>query len=105
MSTVYIINKSGHDYHDAERFGSLCYLTSGRISNLDANSIYRDLCRKLKDSTADDYILLTSLPVVSSIACSILARKHGCLNLLIWQKGHYLERNIMIDQLLTEEGE
>lgn len=105
MRKVYIINKSGHNYSDAERYGTLCYLSSGHVKSVDANSIYRDLALKLADSSEYDYLVITSLPIMSSIACSILARKHGRLNLLIWKGNRYLERNLMIDQLLEGEKE
>jgi hypothetical protein len=101
MSRVYITNRSGHDYSDAYRFGTeIVFLSEGRISALAVNKIYRDLAEKLKDSTSKDFIVITSLPLLSAIACSILAYKHGRLNILVFKDGRYIERNIKIAELL-----
>lgn len=96
-SKVYVINRSGHDYSDAHRFGRLVFLTEGKIKQLEVNNLYRDLCDKLQDSTPNDYLLLTSMPILSSLAASILAAKHHKLNLLLYKAGRYIERNIVIE--------
>jgi chloramphenicol O-acetyltransferase len=97
---VYIVNKSGHNYEDALRFGKeLIFLTEGRIKQISVNNIYREVSEKMKDSSPDDYLIITSLPIISAIAASVLARKHGRLNLLIFKNGKYLERNISLDEL------
>ncbi|GAH68034.1 unnamed protein product, partial [marine sediment metagenome] len=31
MSTVYVTNKSGHDYSPAESYGGLVYITTGNL--------------------------------------------------------------------------
>lgn len=101
MPRVYITNRSGHDYSDAYRFGDeLIFLSEGRISALAVNKTYRELAEKLQNSKPDDYIVITSLPMLSAIACSILAAKHGKLNILVFKDGRYIERNIKIKELL-----
>lgn len=102
MAKIYVTNKSGHDYSDAMRFGDeIVFLSEGRIKNPNAvNDLYRSLAAKLSSSAAEDYIVITSLPVLSALACAIMARKHGRLNLLVFRDGKYSERNISIDELL-----
>jgi hypothetical protein len=98
---VYVTNKSGHNFQDALRFGDeIIYLSEGRVSPFAVNSLYRDFAEALRDSTPEDYLVMTSLPILSIIAASILARKHGRLNILIYREGKYCERNIMVDELL-----
>jgi len=107
MPNVYIVNRGCHDHTDAERFGKLVYLSEGAVNRYAVATIYRGFIDAMKNSGPDDYILITGLSVMSSIACAIFARKHGRVNLLLFratrdpqQKGHYVERIIMIDELL-----
>lgn len=100
MPTVWITNKSGHDFSDARRFGDLQFLTEGHIKAVAVNSLYRELAEKMQESQEDDYIVLTGMPILSAILCSIFAYKHGKINLLIFKDGRYLERNIVIGELI-----
>jgi len=106
---VYIVNKGGHNHIDAERFGDLVFLSEGSINRYAANSIYRRFATILEDSSPEDYILITGLSVMSSIACSIFSHLHGRINLLLYKttrgekEGYYIERTIILDELLKEE--
>lgn len=100
MSKVYVVNKGGHDYSDAERFGELVYLSEGTQNRFAAGAIYRAFVEVLQDSNRGDYILVTSMNVLNSIASAIFARKHGKLNLLLFQAGRYEPRELDIDSLL-----
>ena len=107
MATVYIVNKGGHDHIDAERFGNLLFLSEGAINRYSTGNIYRKFVSVLDNSLPGDYILITGLSVMSSIACSIFARKHGRLNLLLYKTSHddivgnyYIERTLMLDELM-----
>ena len=95
MSLVYIVNKAAHDYSDAERFGDLVFCTDGALNRYDTSQMYRELYSSMKDSMEEDYILLTSLTSLCSIACAIFAHKHGCLNLLIHRDVGYVERKLV----------
>jgi len=110
MCKVYVVNRGGHDHSDAERFGELTFLSEGAINRYSTGSIYRKFVAKLNGSLIEDYILITGLSVMSSIACSIFARKHGRLNLLLFktsrEKGvnsYYVERTLMLDELIKGE--
>ncbi len=97
MSNVYIINDSGHDYSDAERFGRLVYCTQGSLDKQDTTGMYRELSVALDDSTPDDYIVLSGLTSMCSIACSMLALRHGSINLLIFNRGVYVVKHVNFD--------
>lgn len=93
--TVYIVNKSNHDFSAARKFGEFHFLSEGSQNKFQTNNIFRQFQEELKDSKANDYIVLCSLNVMNSIACAIFARMHGTLNLLLYKnsEGIYIERN------------
>ena len=107
MAKVYIVNRGGHDHSDAERFGELVYLSRGAVNRYAVTEMYREFAQELKTSGPEDYILITGLSVMSSLACAIFARMHGRLKLLLYRASHtsgeqgsYVERTILIDELL-----
>ena len=107
MAKVFIINRGGHDHSDAKRFGELVYLSEGVVNRYAITEMYREFVQVLKGSNEEDYILLTGLSVMSSLACAIFSRMHGRLNLLLYratrtpgEQGSYIERTILIDELL-----
>lgn len=104
MRKVYIINRSAHDHSDAERFGELVFLTDGFVDRFDTNNMYRRMAEMLESSSSKDYILLTSLSTLCSIACSMFVYKHGVLNLLLWKDGAYVERIQNIGGLLSKDA-
>ena len=112
MKKVFVINRGCHDLSDAERFGELVFLSEGSINRYAVSNMYREFVQHLKESTKEDFLLITGLSVMSSLACAIFARMHGRINLLLYKasrmsevEGHYVERTVMIDELLEKEGE
>lgn len=97
MPLVYCVNRGGHDYSAAERFGQLVYLTEGKLAKYDVGQMYRECELGLAESTPDDYILLTSLTTLCSVACSMFAHRHGRLNLLIHKDDGYVERKLILE--------
>jgi hypothetical protein len=106
MPKVYIVNKSGHDFDYAKRFGELKFLSEGQISKYAVDSMYRQFADRLRESSPDDYILITGLTVMSCIACSCFAVRHdGRLNLLLFRNNKYIERKMRLDTLLPSNKE
>jgi hypothetical protein len=100
MSTkVFIINRGVHDFACAKRFGELTYLSDGPVSKYATTVMMREFSKALKDSTEEDYILLTSLTVMCVIACVIFAMKHKKLNLLLLKDNDYTERRLDLSEL------
>lgn len=97
---VFVINDSCHDYSEAESFGTLTFLTKGKINKLATARMYREFKTQLRDSSKEDYILLSSLTIMSVIACCIFTKMHNRLNLLIFdvtrgnKEGFYRLRTI-----------
>jgi len=97
MPTVFIVNKSSHDFSPAEKYGTLVFLSEGSMNRYATNHMIRIFSEKMKDSQPDDYIVPCSLNVMNSIACAIFAAKHKRLNLLLFKQGHYIERNHILE--------
>ena len=97
MSTVYIINKSSHDFSGAEKFGNLIYLSEGPVNRYAVNDIHRKFTEIFKSSSPEDYIVPCSLNVMNIMASTIFVSIHHKLNLLLFKDGEYLERNICYD--------
>ena len=100
MSNVFIVNKGAHDYSDAKRFGELVYLSEGDINKYSVNKMYRAFAVRLRRSQPDDYILISGLTVMACIACSCFAFLHHRLNILLFKNNRYVERRIMLENLL-----
>lgn len=94
MTKVYVVNKGGHNYADAERFGQIVFCTEGTIDKLDTAQMYRELNQSFQGSNPEDYIVLTSLASLCSVACAMFANKHGTLNLLIHTGDGYIARHL-----------
>jgi len=112
MKKVFVVNRGCHNHTDAERFGELVFLSEGAINRYAVANMYREFVQHLKESNKEDFLLITGLSVMSSLACSIFARMHGRINLLLFKatrtpevEGRYIERTVMIDELLTERRE
>lgn len=105
MSYVYVLNKGAHNYTDAERFGEIVFCTDGTLDRYDTSQMYRELFAAMKDSMEDDYILLTSLTSLCSVASAIFAAKHGCLNLLIHKDSGYVERKLVFNNFTRTQDD
>jgi hypothetical protein len=90
---VFVVNKSAHDFKPAEGYGEVIFLSEGSMNRYSTNSMIRQFKEIMENSEKGDYIVPCSLNVMNSIACAIFAHKHGCLNLLLFKDGIYIERN------------
>ena len=100
MPKVYIVNKGGHDYEAAKKYGELIFLTEGPFSAFAVSSMYRAFSMALRESSAQDYLLLTGPTTMCSVACACFGFLHGQLNLLIFKNNRYKERHLMLSNLL-----
>jgi hypothetical protein len=106
MPRVFILNRGPHDYSDARRFGELTYCTDGSLDKDDLAQMYRELEPFIVlDSRPEDFILLTSLTSLCSIACAMFAARHGRLNLLIYRGDGYVAKTIYFKDVLTQANE
>lgn len=98
MAKVYVLNRGAHDYSQAERFGELVYVTDGLLSKLATGVMYRTLEKAFADSEPTDYILLSSLTTLCSLAVALFAVLHGRVNLLIYHQDGYVLRKLMFNK-------
>lgn len=94
---VYVVNAGGHNYADAERFGTVVFCTEGPQDKLDVNQMYRNCADTMQDASPDDHILITSLASLCSVACAFFAARFGQLHLLLYKDGQYISRSLYFD--------
>ncbi|MFA5699119.1 MAG: hypothetical protein WC954_05245 [Sphaerochaeta sp.] len=103
MAKVFVINDAGHDFSMAEQYGELVVMTKGSFSPFETSNIFRAYEKFIAESSPDDYILLSGYTVMSCIACSMFASRHGKLNLLIYKhkamEPHYVSRRISFERV------
>ena len=101
---VFIPNKGFHDYQRAERFGELVYITEGSLNRFEVNQLARQCDEALRVATPGDYILLSSLPVISAIAAAMFAVRFGRINILQHdnRSGEYISRSIVIPKEVVD---
>ena len=84
MARVYVINRSSHDFSGAEKYGKLVFLSEGKVDKFQTNNIFRQFYHYLRNADASDFLLCTGLTIMNIIATSILIRRFGKVNLLIY---------------------
>ena len=96
---VYIVNKSSHDFSSAEKFGSLIFMSEGRLNRFGTNDMIRKFQDAMRNSKADDFLLPCSLNTANIIAASVFSLKHKRLNLLLFKPStnEYVERTHVFD--------
>jgi hypothetical protein len=102
---VFVVAKGAHDFSAAEKFGELRFLSTSLIQLGSASSIHREFSRILaRESSPDDYILVSGLSLMNGLAFAIFYSLHGRLNLLIYNKrlDEYDERTLVWDDLRSE---
>lgn len=107
MAKVYIVNEGSHDYSDAGQYGELVTLSeAGKISRHSPSTIFIEFIKVLKDSSSDDYLLLSGLALVNAIAAGIMSRLHGKVNFLLFHqnKGTYIKRDVSFTSLDKEKS-
>lgn len=104
---VYIVAKGLHSWTAAEQYGELVFLSTSPIGRTGVSNMVRLFAPKLKGSDPEDYIIITGLTVMCSIACTLFALRHKRLNLLLFDAAgdKYVKRVLMLDDLEQVEQE
>ena len=94
---AYVVQRGTHDYTPLlNHVDKIVYLSSGMLSQFRTGKLYRQLKAALSDSRPTDYLVPTGLGVTQMIAAAIFAKKHGRLNLLLFNNGRYVKREIIL---------
>ena len=99
MPRVYIPCDTGlHDFqHTAGRFGEVVVITTGVVDRLNVRQVFQTFREAMATSQADDYVVCVGLHVLTGMAMSIQAARHGRLNLLQWTRDGYAISRLLID--------
>lgn len=84
MTNVYVPTTSFHDLSKAERFGSLVYLTDGRVDPFKLNELYTQCVMRMLDSHSEDYILMCGHTVLNVVATLAFSHRHSRVQVLMW---------------------
>lgn len=97
---VFIPHKAHHDYSAAKQFGELVFIVEGSINRFDVSRIAFLCSEVLKDAEAGDYLMISSLSVINSVAAAMFGARFGRLNLLLHDSntGAYHSRSIIIKE-------
>lgn len=101
---VFVVANTGHDYSSAEQRGELVYLYDGKVNVFASDKLIRELQEKLKNSTPDDFLILSGNQLAASIAFHLMIQMHGLVNILIYsfKNGIYEIRTIRKSQYVKE---
>lgn len=101
--TVWVVNFAGHNYEAAEEFGRLEYLTRGYVSMGSLDRLFYTVAEAVAKTEREDYLLLSGLIALNSIAAAVWLEKHRILRLLLWDQKLKKYRPLVItrDQIGT----
>ena len=107
-SKVLIVNDSGHDFSKATMFGPLVIMTKGMVNRFNVTQMFRIFEPFIRASYPHDYILHTGPGVMTAVACSMFAARHGRINLLLWRgeedgEDKYVYRRLTLNRLSEKE--
>lgn len=86
MAKVWIANYAGHPYDAAEKFGEFHYMTRGYVSLGNLDRLVYDIVKKIVKTEPDDFLLLSGLCIISTIAATAWMLRHGRVKILHWDK-------------------
>jgi hypothetical protein len=84
MPVVWVVNAGGHKYDAASEYGDMKNLTVGNANVFSTDRVVQNMVEKLHDSCSEDWLLLSGSIVLNIAACVELIRKHGRVNLLMF---------------------
>ena len=84
MSMIYVVNNAMHDYQNAERFGTIKYVTEGKVPIFKTDVVTKLLKDGLAEFTADDYILVSGPAWLDIIAALITFSKLNEVKFLVF---------------------
>lgn len=105
--TVWVANWGGHDYSTAEEFGELNFLTRGYVSMGSLDRLFYTITQAVTKASPEDYLLLSGLLALNSVATLVWFHIHKRAKLLVWDQKlrRYRPLEIHEDQIdqLTEK--
>jgi len=106
MRTVFVTNDGGHNYDAAKSYGELVFMSHSMLDKFQVSKMSRGFLEFLKDSSPNDYILVSGPTIANICAASVFISIHGCINLLLWRGSdsgdeRYLVRTIDLRETIA----
>jgi hypothetical protein len=83
---VFVTNFAGHDYTKAEKYGKIVWVTRGYVSFHSLDRVKYRVCEEVDKSIAEDWLLLSGIPMICVVAALYWFWKHKKVKLLIHDK-------------------
>ena len=83
---VYITNFTNFEFHSADKYGKVYYLTSGNINLANLSAVIRKVLPKIKSASPEDYLVLTGASPLGAVIFTTWLNYHGKVNLLIYHR-------------------
>lgn len=85
MAYVFVPRRVDHNYSDAERFGKISEVFGPSVNVMDFRDQHRVMETDILPISSEDDYVLPSGPTVMNLSVIVpLMRKHGFVNLLMW---------------------
>ena len=99
--TVWIVNYAGHDYSRATEFGPLDFLTQGYVSMGNLERLFFIIAESVNKTKSDDFLLLSGLLILNTIAAMAWLMKHKSVKFLLWDQKirDYRRLTVTVDQI------
>ena len=107
MPTVWIANRSGHNYVDAERYGEVKELTAGTVKWANIDRMAYDLAHLITKQVnwEEDYLLISGAITVNILAVMIWLQHTDKVRILLWvgtpETRSYVMRTIDRNQIIN----
>lgn len=101
MSTVWVVNFSGHKIRKAEEYGEIKILTRGKVNVFQGDRVLYELADKLKEVKSDDYILISGTPILNVFVMTIVLLIVKKINYLLYdaKDSSYVVRTMVISDV------
>lgn len=103
---VFVPMRENHNYGPAEEYGEIIAITPANVPDTyRASELLSMISEKMKDATPNDMILISGLTLSNCIAASIMAHRFGTVNFLLFQRGEYIMRRIILPTAIDKHDE
>lgn len=104
--TVYIVNKAGHDFSNAEKYGELVPVTTGNINIARPDRDLFNISQILDNfDSSSDYLLLSGNVLANAMCVAVLAYSQKTpIQLLVYdaKSQEYHNHNLYLDHIKNE---
>ncbi len=98
--TVWLVNESGHEYTDAQKFGSIRAITVSDVNPFNVDRLLWKIAHVVTKLTKrEDYLLISGTAILTGLAMSVWLKAHDQCKILQW---HARER-IYIESVVTRD--